>query len=103
MALQAVQGVYHDGKVELSERPEGVERARVVVTFLPELAGPDADTEAKERERKEAVERMLARMRAGIDFGGEKFNRDEIYEERMRELEERYDRHKRVHLRSRSD
>ena len=36
---------------------------------------------------------MLARMRAGIDFGGEKFNRKEIYEARMRELEERYDRH----------
>jgi len=39
--------------------------------------------------RKAAGERALARMKAGINFGGEKFNREEIYEERMRELDER--------------
>ena len=91
MALLAVEGIYQDGRVELKEKPEGVEKARVVVTFLPEPA--ETDTEAKERARQEAVERMLARMREGIDFGGEKFDREEIYEERMRQLHERYDRH----------
>jgi hypothetical protein len=89
MALLSVEGVYEDGKVELRERPEGVKRARVVVTFLPDVVEAEADQ--KERARKEAVERMLARMRTGIDFGGEKFNREEIYEERMGELEERQD------------
>ena len=91
MSLLAVEGVYQDGKVELSEKPPGVERARVVVTFLPDAV--EGEAPERERTRQEAVERMLARMRAGIDFGGEKFNRDEVYEERMRELEERYDRH----------
>ncbi len=32
--LTAVRGNYHDGIVELDERPIGVERARVVVTFI---------------------------------------------------------------------
>ena len=33
--LQAVEGVYRDGKVELLEMPDGVKEARVIVTFLP--------------------------------------------------------------------
>lgn len=37
--LRAVEGVFRNGKVELLEIPEGVEEARVVVTFLPS-AGP---------------------------------------------------------------
>jgi hypothetical protein len=36
MALISVDGIYKDGRVELAERPEGVEGpARVIVTFLP--------------------------------------------------------------------
>jgi hypothetical protein len=34
--LKSVQGSYHDGQIELDEVPQGVEQARVVVTFLPE-------------------------------------------------------------------
>jgi hypothetical protein len=33
--LKAVEGIYRSGKVELSETPDGVEGARVIVTFLP--------------------------------------------------------------------
>ena len=61
-------------------------RARVRVTFLPE---PEA-THAGERET--ARQRAFARMRAGLDFGGEQFDRAEIYEQRIRELESRQDR-----------
>jgi hypothetical protein len=42
--------------------------------------------------RREAAERLLASMREGIDFGGQKFNRTEIYEARMWLLEEGRDR-----------
>jgi len=36
MALTTIEGVYENGKVKLAERPEGIERAKVMVTFLPE-------------------------------------------------------------------
>lgn len=90
MALLAVEGVYENGKVELKERPEGILRGRVLVTFLPD----GLVTEESEQRRREACERLLATMEKGIDFGGQKFNREEIYEERMRELEERRNREK---------
>lgn len=32
--LTTIEGVYKDGRIELSETPEGVEERRVLVTFL---------------------------------------------------------------------
>ena len=32
--LQAIEGVYKDGNVELAERPQGISESRVIVTFL---------------------------------------------------------------------
>ncbi len=70
--LTAIEGIYRDGQVELLEQPEGLREARVIVTFLP-LA-------SSERARKEARNRMLARMRAGLSLGGPPYpTRDEIY------------------------
>jgi hypothetical protein len=46
------------------------------------------------RKRQMAGQRLLDSMKKGSDFGGIKFNRDEIYEERMKQLEERLDRQK---------
>lgn len=85
MPVLTVEGTYKDGKVELAETPPGVREARVLVTFLPqqEVEGGRAV------ERRTAAERMFERMDRGINFGGEKFNREEIYEERMQELDER--------------
>ena len=71
--LTAVEGIYKDGEVELLEQPEGLQEARVIVTFLPLTpAGPS---------REEARNRMLNRMRAGIPLGGPPYpRREEIYE-----------------------
>jgi hypothetical protein len=33
--LKAVQGFYRNGKIELSETPQDIKEAKVVVTFLP--------------------------------------------------------------------
>lgn len=33
--LKSVEGVYRDGRVELLETPDGIDHARVIVTFLP--------------------------------------------------------------------
>lgn len=34
MKLLSVEGMFHDGKIELSDMPLGMDRARVIVTFL---------------------------------------------------------------------
>jgi hypothetical protein len=70
--LTAVEGIYKNGEVELSERPEGLLEARVIVTFLP--------TTSAEPSRGEARDRMLGRMRAGLPLGGPPYpKREEIY------------------------
>ncbi len=85
MALVSVEGTYENGEVHLSERPEGIERARVLVTFLPtEENGADAAAR-----RREAGSELLALMERGIDFGGTRFRRQELYGERAEELERR--------------
>jgi hypothetical protein len=33
--LKSVEGIYRDGRVELLEMPEGIDEARVIVTFIP--------------------------------------------------------------------
>jgi hypothetical protein len=63
--------------------------------WLIEIKDPDATPPPHhmgDEAREAARQRAFERMRAGINFGGEKFDRDEIYEERMRELEARQDR-----------
>ena len=35
---KTIEGIYRDGKVELSETPSDIDEARVIVTFLPEGA-----------------------------------------------------------------
>jgi hypothetical protein len=73
--LTAVEGIYEDGEVEFLERPEGLQRGRVIVTFLS-----PATTEPS-REREEARKRLLDLMREGIDLGGPPYpTREEIYE-----------------------
>jgi len=73
--LTAVEGIYEDGEIELLERPEGLQRARVIVTFLPPLPSEPS------REREEARNRMLNQMREGVDLGGPPYpKREEIYE-----------------------
>lgn len=90
MALLTLEGVYEDGRVALAEQPEGVERARVVVTFLPPEGEGDTQTnDEAEQSRREAISQLMADMKRGLDFGGEKFNREEMYEERLRELDRR--------------
>jgi hypothetical protein len=33
--LKTIEGIYRDGKIDLAESPEGVNGAKVIVTFLP--------------------------------------------------------------------
>ncbi len=87
MDTLTIDGVYEDGTIKLSERPVGLTRARVRVTFISE-----SDETSAADEREAACRRAFEQMRDGIDFGGERFDRDELYEERLRELETRQGR-----------
>lgn len=83
MSLITVEGTYREGRVELDEAPaEAAPEARVLVTFLPSCDTAPLTGGTVE----EARTRVLARMRRGIDFGGGTFKREEVYEERLREL-----------------
>lgn len=70
--LSTVEGVYEDGSIELAERPAGVDRAKVYVTFVaegPAVAGA------------ETVEQWLAFLREGLALGGPPYpQRDELYD-----------------------
>lgn len=58
--LEAIRGVYRDGKIELLERPREEREARVIVTFLP----PDEETSNGELKlNKEQASDLRARLR----------------------------------------
>jgi len=81
MGIMTIEGVYDEGSIQLKERPDGVCRSRVIVTFLPEPT--ETSGEDLSEVRRTAIERMLARMRRGIDFGGERFDRSSLYTSRI--------------------
>ena len=69
--LPTIEGTYEDGRIELEEKPEGVRRARVLVTFLAPERGDVSDATAQ----------LLARMRAGLDLGGAPYpSREELHQ-----------------------
>lgn len=39
--FKSIEGIYRDGKIELSETPDDVHEARVIVTFLTESGAVD--------------------------------------------------------------
>ena len=98
MALVTVEGTYRDGKVELAEQPDGVEGARVIVTFLTSngaersVVDRDAATETASipnEEREQAVQRVIEDMESGLNLGGGPYYtvREELYEERLKRFD----------------
>jgi hypothetical protein len=80
MALLTVEGIYKDGKVELTERPDHVDdSARVLVTFLPR--GDALGTADAGRDREALRRRAFARMKEGMHLGGPPYpSREELYD-----------------------
>jgi hypothetical protein len=99
---ETIEGVYRNGKVELSRQPKDAENARVLVTFVR-----DEDGAARSRvqvdpatgvsiplppgpERDAAIENLLVAMKRGMHLGGGPYpKREELYDEIFRERDER--------------
>jgi hypothetical protein len=85
MALLTVEGIYRDGKVELTEAlPYAPAHARVLVTFLP-ANGAQAQavtTTPDDAATREALrQQAFARMEKGIPLGGPPYpKREELYD-----------------------
>lgn len=80
--VQALEGIYRGGKVELAEVPASAQDgARVVVVFLPDAQAPGDDIDDAEAARHEAIARVIERMRVGYDLGGPPYpRREELYD-----------------------
>jgi len=78
--VRAVERIYRDGKVELRERPEGLEAARVVVVFVSESPLPSLVR------REPAVDELLAELKKGYHLGGRPYlNREELHDRNDRQ------------------
>ena len=77
MSLLTVEGIYKDGKIELSESPGTVESpVRVLVTFFPTAVEP-----AGAADREAARQRAFARMTEGINLGAPPYpSREELHD-----------------------
>jgi hypothetical protein len=77
-----VEGIYKDGKVELTERPDHVdEAARVLVTFLPPNGSRENTMMVEGQHRETLRQQAFARMKEGIHLGGPPYpKREELYD-----------------------
>ena len=74
--LKSVEGVFRDGKVELSEPAPDVKESRVVVTFLPNRESVNLEDHGIDRRR-------AAELRAQLQSFAEDWERPEmdVYDE----------------------
>ncbi len=76
MTLFTVEGIYKDGKVELSEPPTRVEgSARVLVTFLPAVDSNQVPVSDQASDREILRQEAFAQMKEGVDLGGPPYPR----------------------------
>lgn len=82
---QAVEALYHDGIVELKEKPLGIRKARALVVFLDAEETPErhaVDLNQVQR-RKSSVDRWIGVIE-GAELGDWKAERREVLEEKPR-------------------
>ncbi|MDD5673572.1 MAG: hypothetical protein PHC61_05390 [Chitinivibrionales bacterium] len=65
---------YRDGSVILKEKPDGVKRARLIVTFLSGKSG----AVTLRRNRKTDMDAFLGKCH--LNLGKYRFNREELYD-----------------------
>ncbi len=70
--LATVEGLFEDGRIILAEKPPGISRCRVLVTFVAPVV--DEETAAHSMRGK-----LLATLANGLDLGGPPYpSREEL-------------------------
>ena len=69
--LHSVEGIYHNGKVELLETPAGMDGVRVIVTFLSTPGSVDLPSRGIEQEQ-------AANLRARLQSFAEDWERPDM-------------------------
>lgn len=80
---QTIEAIYHDGIIELKERPSGIKKARVFITF------PDAEEKYLEqaidlnkvKTKKSTIDKWIGLLE-GIDLGDWKTSKRKYLEEK---------------------
>lgn len=86
MIFLTLEGMYRDGRLELKDaHPNSPIAERGLVASLSSVEGAGVEATANEA----AVERLITGMQTRINFGGVKFDRDEVYSVRFEVLDER--------------
>ena len=76
--LRTLEGVFENGSIELGEDPPNVRRARVLVTFLPELTAREVESVLAARKNQERLLDLIQQLRQVPDEdpeGTEDFDR----------------------------
>jgi len=83
---QTVEAIYHDGIVELKQKPAGIHRARALVIFLDAEETPECHAVDLERVRKgkSSVDKWIGVIE-GAQLGDWKTERRATLEEKPRE------------------
>ncbi len=83
---KTVEAIYHDGVVELKQKPAGIRKSRALVIFLDveEVEQSHAVDLEKVRERKSAVDKWIGVIE-GAQLGDWKAERRTAIEEKPRE------------------
>ena len=59
--LPSVEAWYHDGKIEMREKPEGIREARIIITFVEISKDSELESE-KIKTRMRAVENLRSML-----------------------------------------
>ena len=58
--LKSIEGIYRDGQIELSEAPDDIQEARVIVTFLTDAGAVDLRKRGIDESQAESLRGRLS-------------------------------------------
>ncbi len=67
--MQSIEGIYRNGRVELSETPKEVKEARVIVTFLEAESDAPAQDETDDETQPESFAEVAAHLIGSVKSG----------------------------------
>jgi hypothetical protein len=81
--IRIIEGIYRNGQVDLSERPETTGPAKVAVLFLDQSEEGLASPEDEGLTRDQIIDELVAEMKMGFDLGGRPYEKREDLHDRV--------------------